>query len=95
MGVLGAHGSCDGITKGRGRSPLNWALMIGAKKFEVSIFKISDGVDDGDDHFVEQTVTGGECHYRGAQAGHHLDHGHGDGRAHDLGYPRMAGADVG
>ena len=48
MGVLGAHGSCDGITKGRGRSPLNWALMIGAKKFEVSIFKISDGVDDGD-----------------------------------------------
>ena len=48
IATIGAHGSCDGILKGRGRSPQNWALMIGAKKFQISIFKISSGVDDGD-----------------------------------------------
>lgn len=48
LAVIGAHGSCDGILKGRGRSPLNWALIIGANKFEISLFKISSGVDNGD-----------------------------------------------
>ena len=48
IATIGAHGSCDGILKGRGRSPQNWALMIGAKKFQISIFKISSGIDDGD-----------------------------------------------
>ena len=47
FGVVGAHGSCDGITKGRGRSPQNWALIIGAKSFEISLFKINPGIDDG------------------------------------------------
>lgn len=46
-GAFGAHGSCDGITAGRGRSPQNWALLIGADQFEVSTFKILPGVDDG------------------------------------------------
>lgn len=48
LAVIGAHGSCDGITKGRGRSPQNWAIIIGAKDFHVSLFKISEGIDDGD-----------------------------------------------
>lgn len=47
FGAIGGHGSCDGITKGRGRSPQNWALLIGAKSFEISMFKISSGIDDG------------------------------------------------
>lgn len=47
IGAVGAHGSCDGITLGRGRSPQNWALLIGAKTFEISVFKISSGIDDG------------------------------------------------
>ena len=48
IATIGAHGSCDGILKGRGRSPQNWALIIGANKFQISLFKISSGVDDGD-----------------------------------------------
>jgi len=48
LAVVGAHGSCDGITKGRGRSPQNWALMIGAENFEISLFKLTLGVDDGE-----------------------------------------------
>jgi methionyl-tRNA formyltransferase len=46
-GAIGAHGSCDGIMLGRGRSPQNWALLMGSKNFEVSIFRISKGIDDG------------------------------------------------
>jgi methionyl-tRNA formyltransferase len=48
IATIGAHGSCDGILKGRGRSPQNWALIIGAKIFQISIFKIASGIDDGD-----------------------------------------------
>lgn len=47
IATLGTHGSCDGITKGRGRSPQNWALIIGAKSFQISLFKLSSGIDDG------------------------------------------------
>lgn len=47
LGVLGGHGSPDGIHGGRGRSPQNWALLLGAKRFDLALFKISPGVDDG------------------------------------------------
>lgn len=45
--VIGSHGSPDGITSGRGRSPQNWALICGAEKFYLSTFIIEAGVDDG------------------------------------------------
>jgi methionyl-tRNA formyltransferase len=48
IATIGSHGSCDGILKGRGRSPQNWALIMGKKKFKLSLFKINDGVDSGD-----------------------------------------------
>ncbi len=44
---IGAHGSLDGIRLGRGRSPQNWALLMGATNFKISVFKISRGIDDG------------------------------------------------
>ncbi len=44
---IGAHGSLDGIRLGRGRSPQNWALLMGAKNFKISVFKISKGIDEG------------------------------------------------
>lgn len=47
FGVIGIHGSPLGITKGRGRSPQNWALILGLEKFSVSIFKIDPGIDSG------------------------------------------------
>ncbi|MFP4476687.1 MAG: methionyl-tRNA formyltransferase [Desulfatibacillaceae bacterium] len=46
-GVIGAHGSASGITGGRGRSPQNWALILGKSEFYVSIFKIDEGIDSG------------------------------------------------
>jgi UDP-4-amino-4-deoxy-L-arabinose formyltransferase/UDP-glucuronic acid dehydrogenase (UDP-4-keto-hexauronic acid decarboxylating) len=45
--AIGSHGSPHGITKGRGRSPQNWALLLGCSSFEVSIFEIDEGVDSG------------------------------------------------
>ena len=44
---IGSHGSPLGITKGRGRSPQNWALILGMDSFEISIFEIDAGVDSG------------------------------------------------
>ena len=47
LGVLGGHGSPDGISGGRGRLPQNWALILGAKRFDLALFKITPGIDDG------------------------------------------------
>lgn len=46
-GIIGAHGSPEGITGGRGRSPQNWALLLGEKQFTLSIFWIDKGIDSG------------------------------------------------
>ena len=46
-GVLGVHGSPSGIHNGRGRSPQNWAIMLGCKTFKLALFRITPGVDDG------------------------------------------------
>lgn len=47
IGIIGAHGSHEGITRGRGRSPQNWALMMGKRHFSMSIFWIEEGADNG------------------------------------------------
>lgn len=45
--AVGIHGSPYGITLGRGRSPQNWAIIFGAKKFELSLFRLDEGIDSG------------------------------------------------
>lgn len=47
IGVIGSHGSAEGITEGRGRSPQNWALLLGKQHFFISIFWIDAGIDSG------------------------------------------------
>lgn len=47
IGAFGIHGSSRGINLGRGRSPQNWALILGHDKFYLSLFKITEGIDDG------------------------------------------------
>lgn len=48
IGAIGIHGSSDHLPKGRGRSPLNWSLIEGKKRFILSAFLMKPGVDDGD-----------------------------------------------
>lgn len=46
--ACGMHGSPYGLPRGRGRSPMNWSLILGNKHFTTSLFRYSPGVDDGD-----------------------------------------------
>lgn len=48
IGAVGAHGSPLGINQGRGRSPQNWALLLGCRSFSYSIFWIDPGIDSGE-----------------------------------------------
>jgi methionyl-tRNA formyltransferase len=48
IGGLGVHGSSDFLPKGRGRSPVNWSIMEGKKRFILQLFFLTDGVDSGD-----------------------------------------------
>lgn len=46
-GVFGWHGSLFKFPNGRGRSPLNWSIRLGADKIFLNFFKYADGVDNG------------------------------------------------
>jgi methionyl-tRNA formyltransferase len=45
---LGMHGSAFGLPRGRGRSPMNWAILTGQRQFVTSLFRYTQGIDDGD-----------------------------------------------
>jgi methionyl-tRNA formyltransferase len=47
IGGLTIHGSSQGLPKGRGRSPLNWALIEKAKQFKLSLLTLASGADSG------------------------------------------------
>jgi len=47
IGAVGVHGSADLLPKGRGRSPLNWSLIEGKKRFLLQLFLMRAGADDG------------------------------------------------
>ncbi len=46
--AIGQHGRPEFLPSGRGRSPLNWSLILGHKRLIWNIFKLSPGIDDGD-----------------------------------------------
>ena len=48
VGGIGVHGSSDFLPRGRGRSPLNWSLIEGKKRFIMHLFLMKAGVDNGD-----------------------------------------------
>jgi methionyl-tRNA formyltransferase len=48
IGAIGVHGSADGLPKGRGRSPLNWSLIEGRRRFVMQLFLMTPGADEGD-----------------------------------------------
>lgn len=47
VGVFGMHGSARDLPFGKGRSPMNWALIEGRKFFHTNLFKYDYGVDNG------------------------------------------------
>lgn len=47
LGVFGWHGSMFRFPNGRGRSPLNWSLRLGATSIYHNLFKYDSGADTG------------------------------------------------
>ena len=46
-GIFGMHGSSQLLPHGRGRSPMNWSLLLGKDVFYTHLFKYDPGVDSG------------------------------------------------
>ena len=53
-GAIGMHGSSNFLPRGRGRSPFNWSLIEGKKRFIYQFFFLKPGKDDGDVFHFEQ-----------------------------------------
>ncbi len=47
VGIFGMHGSARDLPFGKGRSPMNWALIEGRKLFHTNLFKYEAGIDNG------------------------------------------------
>jgi methionyl-tRNA formyltransferase len=47
LGAFGMHGSHEPLPRGRGRSPMNWALAWGKRSFTTHLFRYDAGVDSG------------------------------------------------
>ena len=47
FGVFGMHGSARNLPFGKGRSPMNWAILENRKFFFTNLFKYNSGVDSG------------------------------------------------
>jgi methionyl-tRNA formyltransferase len=52
-GIFGFHGSAGHLPYGRGRSPLNWSIINGHKRFINNLFKYSPKADAGGIHSVK------------------------------------------
>ena len=44
-GIYGFHGSCGYLPFGRGRSPLNWSLILGDRRFNLNLFRYDEKAD--------------------------------------------------
>ena len=47
IAAVGVHGSPNSLPIGRGRSPTNWAIINGCKRFIIHMFLLAPGIDDG------------------------------------------------
>ena len=47
IGVFGWHGSMFNFPNGRGRSPINWSIRLGANSITHNLFKYDTGIDTG------------------------------------------------
>ena len=71
LGVHGMHGSARDLPYGKGRSPMNWALIEGRKFFSTNLFRYLDGVDNGpivakSCFSIKTTDTAETLHYKNA-----------------------------
>ncbi len=44
-GIYGFHGNCGYLPFGRGRSPLNWSMILGDTRFNLNLFRYDEHAD--------------------------------------------------
>lgn len=44
-GIYGFHGNCGYLPFGRGRSPLNWSVILGDSRFNLNLFRYDEKAD--------------------------------------------------
>ncbi|WP_051197037.1 methionyl-tRNA formyltransferase [Butyrivibrio sp. XBB1001] len=44
-GIYGFHGNCGYLPFGRGRSPLNWSIILGDSRFNLNLFRYDEHAD--------------------------------------------------
>ncbi|MDE6664080.1 MAG: hypothetical protein K2K46_12185 [Lachnospiraceae bacterium] len=44
-GIYGFHGNCGYLPFGRGRSPLNWSIILGDSRFNLNLFRYDEKAD--------------------------------------------------
>lgn len=44
-GIYGFHGNCGYLPFGRGRSPLNWSIILGDTRFNLNLFRYDEKAD--------------------------------------------------
>ncbi|WP_130836117.1 methionyl-tRNA formyltransferase [Lachnoclostridium sp. Marseille-P6806] len=44
-GIFGFHGNCGYLPFGRGRSPLNWSIILGDTRFHLNLFRYDEKAD--------------------------------------------------
>ncbi len=44
-GIYGFHGNCGYLPFGRGRSPLNWSIILGDTRFNLNLFRYDERAD--------------------------------------------------
>ena len=45
VGIFGFHGNCGYLPFGRGRSPLNWSMILGDTRFNLNLFRYDERAD--------------------------------------------------
>ena len=45
FGIYGFHGNCGYLPFGRGRSPLNWSIILGDTRFNLNMFRYDEKAD--------------------------------------------------
>lgn len=73
IGIFGMHGSSENLPKGRGRSPMNWALIERRKTFHTNLFRYDSGIDSGDildsmAFSIQDEDTAETMHYKNSMA---------------------------
>lgn len=73
IGVFGMHGSADDLPIGRGRSPMNWAIIESRPHFFTNLFRYDPGVDSGDildtlGFSIQPADTAETMHYKNSLA---------------------------